>query len=284
MAEPSCSSGDCRWETFDSLALCYDMQNITDKLDVTSRDSATGVEQNATIYLPLQGNFSLTDAWSITSYIQDYNIFNFTSPRSSLNPSGGFIEPDYNSFPRFRESAAHANDSDVLRATASQWFAIYNNLNVDKDDDEHKYRAVELLWHFCVKSYNVSVEGGKPKTKVVATSTKVRNGQGYDFDLPLNEDDEKRNFTLLSESGKSKFKVFNTEEYNRLDDSFRHALSGGYNTMWTDEAMFNEFSRGISQKLFAGINENTTVEDTDKEVWNNLEVLAATVSDAVTNL
>jgi hypothetical protein len=54
--------------------------------------------------------------------------------------------------------------------------------------------------------------------------------------------------------------------------------------MWTDEAPFNEFSRGISQKMFDGINVNTTVEDADKQVWDNLENLAAAVSDATTDL
>lgn len=284
MTEPTCSSGDCRWKTFDSLALCYDMQNVTDKLTITTKDgAAVSVEQNATLTLPIQGDFYLADVWSITSGIQQYNILNLTSPWPNLGNSATFMETDLNSFPRFRESIAHANDSDVLRATTSQWFAIYNNANADKNDEDHKYRAVELLWHFCVKTYNVSVEGGTPKTNVVATSTKVREGQGYGFDRPLNEDTDLRNFTLVSENGQSKFSVFDTFDYRRLDIHLRSAFEGGYSTMWTDEAPFNEFSRGISQKMFDGINVNTTVADADKQVWDNLENLAAAVSDATTD-
>jgi hypothetical protein len=284
MAEPTCSSGDCRWKTFSSLALCYDMQNVTDSLNITFYDlMPADTEQNATLTLPVQGDFYLTDRWSIVSVYPSYHIFNMTSPWPNLGDSASFLDADLDSFPRFRESIAHANDSDILRATASQWFAIYTP-RADRDERNHHYRAVELLWHFCVKTYNVTVEGGKTKRDVVATSTKVRDGQGYGFDLPLNADELSQNFTLLSESDDSKFSVYNTYAYKRLDRLLRSAFEGGYSTWWSDGAPFSEFNRGIGKRLFAGVGANMTIEDSDERIWGNMEILAAAVSDAVTDL
>ena len=259
------------------------MQNVTARLKVSSKDSAeASVQHYATLRLPVQGDVYLLDTWSITSGIQDYNILNFTSPWPN-GESAVWLDGDRFSFPPLRESVAHGGESDALRATASQWIAIYNNAASDKMDKDHKYRAIELLWHFCVNTYKVTVEGGKPISKLVATSNKVSDGQGYGFDRALDRESANRNFTMLSASGDSKFSIIGSNDYRRLDVNLRNAFEGAYSSMWTDEANFNEFSRGISQRIFAGVEMSLTAEEIDKQTWSNLELLAAAVSDSLTD-
>lgn len=289
MTAPKCSSGDCHWRTFSSLALCYDIKNVTDKLKVTSRDGPDVMtEQNATLSLPVNGDIYLSDNWKVYWDLGPYNIVNWTSPRPgpwAFGDPGRFRDKDPRSFPPYRESVAYNNDSDVLRATVSQWLVIYNNGNANIDDDNHKYRAAELLWHFCVNTYNVSVQGGKPTTEIIASSTKIRNGQGDGFELPLNEDPKLQDFSIAAQDEKSEFKIHSSFDYERLDMITRFGLQGGFSSKWMPGGVsYNELSRGVAIRMFAGVTQNTTAEEGDGLVWRNLNSFAGTVADGITNL
>lgn len=264
--EPSCPTGDCNWPRFNSLAVCVDMSKITDSIDVAMADTSSRVDliYNATL---LNGEVFLTERGGSTA-------MNMTSLPPIESPLMDYF------FPPVRKSIAHDPDSDVLGATFSQFYVIWNNINTDPEDMEHRFRAAELLWNFCVKTYEIRVTQGVSKTESVESHTKIIDSS--------NTSQSKAPYapylTLESPTDDQTFTVADLWEYTRLDLDLRRAFSWPFASSDSTEASYTEMSRSIGLNMFNGLSSNLTAEEVDTKEWSNLEQVAQVIASSMTNL
>lgn len=252
------------------------MSNVTDSLKVKELEKENGrnLRYNATL---LDGEVFLYENLEMNAKTLNMTSLEPTTtpdpdPESDMDPSD-FVYY----FPPVYKSIAHASDSDVLGATFSQFYLIWNNINTDPEDKDHRYRAVELLWHFCVKKYEVIVTGGVATTNATETTTRiVDSSNGTATGLPF--------FALASAEGDQTFKVADEWEYIRLDLDFRRAFAGDFSTSDGIDASYTEMLGTIGQNVFEGLDSNMTVEAYDDKEWNNLGQAAQTIANSMTNL
>ncbi len=65
-------------------------------------------------------------------------------------------------------------DNDDRLATAfANTFVLYTNQTIELSQEDAGFRAVEVLWHFCLNTYSVSVFQGIPQTTLLSSSSDV---------------------------------------------------------------------------------------------------------------
>ncbi|KAH6666507.1 hypothetical protein F5X68DRAFT_217206 [Plectosphaerella plurivora] len=256
LLEPVCPSGECTWPLFSSLAVCVSMENVTDQLVFSSGRNQQG-DTNYTASL-LNGTASLSAPESMP-------LMQMVSPEPPTE--------EY-SFPLYRESVAFNNRPDLLNTTFSQFFFIYNNNKVESR--RQSFRAVELLWHFCVNTYNVTVSGGQARTNIVETRTQVDEV----FDAP---DPIMRLKAPEGYEGDEEFIIDSWWEYTRLDLDMRRAFSGNWGPNVGTDWPYSEASRQFGLKIYPQ-GPNITVEDADRRMWNGIGDIAQAMGDSMTNL
>ncbi|CAI6099212.1 unnamed protein product [Clonostachys chloroleuca] len=277
---PVCSSSGCSWEPFSSLAVCVSMANVTSRLSVKKVNSSN----SETIF-----NVSLPNSIAYVKHSTDDNeaireIVNMTSPGTNLeynaqlaNMSKSQLSLEdfpYAPFPDERISFANASNPDLLRATFSQFFFIYSNYD---PDEKYRYRAVELLYHFCVNEYSVSVVDGTARTTVTNTTTRIRDIERFS---PTGSNGN--SFTLENKYSSQTFNITAVWSYDRLPDYFRQAFSGGWSSSW-QSGRASIFNRRFGMALYNEINTNTSSAEFDRKTWDNLEHFSTRIADAMTS-
>lgn len=185
-------------------------------------------------------------------------------------------------FPDERDTLFDWGNPDIVLSTFSQFTFIYNVENTDPDDKDHRFRAVEVLWHFCVNEYNTSVSEGVTTTETVQTTVQIDTIHTIP-QAPINS------FTLSSAAGgegekgagETTFNVSSAWAYDRLDWDFREVLSGAWSDMYA-VGRYTEFNYQWGTNLFRGVDRNMTVGETDERMWKNLEALTGTIADGMT--
>ena len=87
-------------------------------------------------------------------------------------------------------------DTDILNTTISKIIFLYNNR--EHANYTASVRAVEMMVHFCVQTYIVSVVSGVSKTELLSNHTKISDVK-YAF--------EDNGFIFLKEENGSKTQV-----------------------------------------------------------------------------
>lgn len=286
-AEPRCSGANCTWPVFSSLGICATLSNITDQLRIEeTTDEFRKDALNAS--LPLHnGTAYLLESFD-KSDDNTQPIMNMTSPEpldytAQLNVSTMTQEEVQSAFeeaykwPPERESLAEWGNSDLLRAAFSQFYFIFANDNVAPDSGD-RYRAVELLWHFCVHDYEVTVQDGESRTETVNAETKITKVERSSADGGPNT------FWMANAHGNETFPVMERWEYTRLDPDFRRAFSGAHSTRWGTDADYTEFNRQFGLSLYQGTSNNMSVQDVDDKMWDNLGRLSWNIARSMTTL
>ncbi|KAM7202375.1 Protein of unknown function (DUF3176) domain containing protein, partial [Rhypophila sp. PSN 637] len=165
---PQCSTPSCQFPLFSSLAVCVDKADISHRLSIikpstTSSNSKTSLR-----------NASLPNGAYLLGSTGTCNL-NISSPSSAVpgTSSHGRRQADI-----LTENAtiAFIDQPDKLSAAIANFFFIYTNQSSrgsSAQDEEAAFSAVEVLVHFCVDTYNISVTQGVPKTELVNSSTSV---------------------------------------------------------------------------------------------------------------
>lgn len=156
-ADPICTSSKCQWPRFSTLAICASVGNITEHL--TEKDDTDTMSTVAS--LPHGYGF----------YNQDFNghiLMNITS-NSDRDPKNSLFKWE---------------NPDLVRVGILNHFVVYALPNgVDNDNGESVFQAAEVLWHFCVKTYETSFSDGVPQYSVTSPPVKVTKQEDRDFTL-----------------------------------------------------------------------------------------------------
>jgi len=152
----ACPTGTCTFPRFDSLGVCVKMANITHRLRVEE------AEPNV-------------DSWVIpmlmVNVTREYRVgleepCNMTSP-STMAFRTCTLAPNV--------SYAFADDPDLMSTKIYSFPIIYSMFRPDtfaniSDPGPVSWGAFEAFFHLCVQSFDVSVEDGKPTTRVAMES------------------------------------------------------------------------------------------------------------------
>lgn len=301
-AQPHCSGANCTWPVFSSLGVCATLSNITEHLRVEdTRDEFRNDAMNVSLPLKNGTAYLIENVDESSTSLQP--IVNMTSPETldfmaqidvtemtTEELEDGSIIADAYKWPPERESLGDWGNSDLLKATFSQFFFIYANNNASPDSGE-RYRAAELLWHFCVYDYEVSVESGKHNTKTINVETRVTDiKKATDVSTRVtdtkraDEDVDTNTFWLANKDGNETFPVREKWGYTRLDPDFRRAFTGAHSTRWGTDAEYSEFNRQFGLNLYQGINSNMSVQSVDEKMWDNLGRLSWNIAQSATTL
>ncbi|KAK3383702.1 hypothetical protein B0T24DRAFT_59685 [Lasiosphaeria ovina] len=163
---PSCSSGECHWRNFNSLAVCAAVADVSDKLAVSSETepSALGVNLGSGIDGPVC-NASLPNG-----------VFLIGSPGTcNLNMSAPSpVETGQDSFllPAAAASLAFSNLDARVSSAVANFFVVYTGQTANSGQQQAgSFHAAEVLLHFCVNTYQVSTSRGVSVSVKVNSST-----------------------------------------------------------------------------------------------------------------
>lgn len=285
-SEPRCSGANCTWPIFSSLGACATLSNVTEFLSVDDdRDEFGDAALRASLQLQNGTAYMLEDVGKNMDNTQP--IVNITSiePLDStreLNVSGltpeefsEIFQEAYN-WPPARESLGDWGNPDLVPSTFSQFYFIYANDNVEPSTGA-RYRAAELLWHFCVHDYEVEVIDGEPRTRIVDSMTRIER-----VDKPSASEQGTNTFWLSNAAGNETFPIAEKWEYTRLDLDFRRAFMGAHSTRWGTGADYSEFNRQFGLNLYDSVDRNMSIADTDAKMFDNLGRLTSNIARSLT--
>ncbi|KID98769.1 hypothetical protein MAJ_05150, partial [Metarhizium majus ARSEF 297] len=246
--EPHCPTANCRWPIFSSLAVCVSMGNVTEYL--TEVDSEITLPRG---FGQLRGGFSI----------------------SSPAYFAGQEEPDNSNA---TEPLYKWNNSDTMTLSLARAFFLYAipYYEDDKDADAWHAEAVEVVWHYCVHTYNVSVTDNVANTELLAS------------ELTVSQRDERNgSFTLLAKNGHREFNI----SLSSMLHAFRRRLPTTIIGVWLpfatpEDQNYNEFTYQIGQNVFSGClwsNPNRSAELCRRLMWNDARNVTETMALAMTN-
>lgn len=257
----SCPFTYCTWEQYSSLGLCASQGNVTEHLIISEID-----DPNRDIQII---NASLPNGLAYLEFPDEFRVMVNISAPNTFNSSAsdsGFISSGLTTLTNW-------TDPDVPAAAVSQLFLIYSNAN---PDPQFRFRAIELLWHFCVNTYDIEVKDGRTETNVRSSATKmamVNNGS--------NEESEQSYYTLESKEGHGSFKVTNSNVLPMLQNDFGAGFSGDWSSDSGGEKPFT-FAYQFGYNLYSGIGPATSDDELDKRTWSNLKTYTGIIADSVT--
>ncbi|KAH8173784.1 hypothetical protein LIA77_05203 [Sarocladium implicatum] len=277
LLDPVCQSADCEWPRFDTLGVCLEMRNITDKLNVTVTLGSGGIEsrQLNTVSL-VNGSAVLVEQETYGGSLeQAVNI-------TALKPETSLVAGDdaNTTYPFPRTSYSFQDDPELLGTTFSQLIMIYNNPLVKFRESDSRYRAVEILLHFCVHTLDVKVKQGESKTESVQAHTQVTATQRST--VSIDGAGKAGYFEMASADGKEKFRVIDYVDFGQLDDDFGRAFSGYFTNLIGSDRQ-GEMTRQLGLNMYQGVVDGASTQETDTMIWNNLEKALDTTGTSMTN-
>ena len=150
--QPTCSSGNCTWPSYRSLAICARFADVTSHLKskkISIQDSLTGDRQTETQWYLSKLNYIIDDGVSLLNL----------SSAAGLQP----IFDEYQSpiLLNFSNSIAFQNSSSPV----ADIFAIYSNSTKSTSDHTATFLAIEFVLEWCVQNFTTSVSNGQSSTE-----------------------------------------------------------------------------------------------------------------------
>ncbi|CAG9983269.1 unnamed protein product [Clonostachys byssicola] len=278
LPQPTCSEIRCEWPQYNSLGMCASISNVTDRLNVTEIPNE-GDKPDYNASLPGDLGYLYWKALpGVTSNLQaEFPIqLNITSPLSArvrLPIAEEIKRPLKDRW----NSLGQWNIDDLLPATISQAFFIFSNGN---PDPSKKFRAVELLWHVCVHTYESSFANGTASTNTTAHTVKInemRPSQGSQY----------ASFLMANEHGNSTFNVtanyfvFHTLQANLIfQPSYStYIMTGGSSSGGGVAGMYGH---NLGLNVFSSLQSGSPDEEIDEKSWKNINKMTNTVADGMT--
>lgn len=288
--EPVCPSGNCDYPVYRSLGLCVSMQNVTSALTYDEFEGRFGVTMVRASLLKntvlmedeLDSNTMAFNATSLEPRIRmagdagpDTSQMTFEEADEAMDKAmQKYVWP-----PEWTSVADWDKTPDVLSATIAQFFFIWSTGKGLDEDMHNRYRAAEVLWHFCVHEYNTTARDGVAATERLGSVTKV------------DEVIKQRgpcSFVLADAGGQDKFRITDSYTYSELDRMFRRAFSGAWSRLDFDMD-YSEITAQMANNLFFNEYEyasdgwfRQTVEEWDVIMWDNLGKMTATIAQSFT--
>lgn len=158
--QPTCSTPDCQWPTFDTLAICAATADVSRKLVtssqteifVTGTGSSSSAHEEILVY-----KASLPNGVSLTGSPGTYN----------LNTSSSLRHGDY--LP-ITSSVGFSGVDDRVSSAIANLFVIYTNQTTESPQSDRCFRAVEAILYFCVNRYSAAANRGIVTTTLLRSS------------------------------------------------------------------------------------------------------------------
>ncbi|KAK4043715.1 hypothetical protein C8A01DRAFT_32244 [Parachaetomium inaequale] len=172
--QPLCSSGDCQWRNFSSLAVCGAVADVSDRLTVSNeaKPKNLGVSLgDAAANNELVRAARLPNGLFLAGGTTSCNL-NVSWPASSVNAADGGGEEE--SFLPARTSLAFSDQDGRVTSAIANFFLVYTNQTAELPSGSQQqavFRAAEVLLHFCVNTYEASTSRGVSTSRVVHSST-----------------------------------------------------------------------------------------------------------------
>lgn len=240
--QPYCPTANCRWPVFSSLAVCVSMGNVTEHL----------TKNDYFMTLP-RGLGRLSSSLNISSPA-------YSAKKSlAINPLPS--EPLYK-----------WENPDVVTASVAQMFFLYE---VPKVGSKPTFEAVELIWHYCVNTYNVSTTDNVAKTELLRSEVKIDK-----------KTESRSSFTLLDSAAQKSFNVSVGYNANAVRWRLPNAIVGSWSRVESPQLnKVNDFTYQIGTNLFRGfIGPKPPKEHAEQVLWSNLKILTETMAQAMTEL
>jgi len=154
--EPTCSTGDCIWPHFSSLAVCAQVANISNRL--------SSFHVSAAVRAPIGYKVTLPNG----AYLEaGQHVMNITTLPSIV---GGWQRSQSNA------TLAFFNESSISDTAISNFFVIYRKTTNSTTVDD--FGAMEVLLHWCVNTYDTKVVAGDAVTSITSNVTRVVTNDG----------------------------------------------------------------------------------------------------------
>ncbi|EPE26743.1 hypothetical protein GLAREA_02657 [Glarea lozoyensis ATCC 20868] len=197
---PECSTGNCEFPAYSSLAVCAQVANITDKLTVTPVPMNVGGD------------------------VVVVNNYNVTLPNGAALEAGQSVVNITTAVAT--GSLAFSSMPNILETTIANSFIIYQK---DVNAETRSFGAVEILLNWCVSTFNTTVDAAKSETHAVTNSTNVVTANGPNGALILRATEGTIDYTVDSQA--------NLAMQSYLASTLSGSYSAGFGYFSTDAAM-----------------------------------------------
>jgi hypothetical protein len=252
---PTCSTGNCRWSPFNSLAVCVTMNDVTDKLNMT------GVQYpNATLPNGLALGSSLHErGWLI-------------------NITADTIYPDH-IVPFAKQTLSFANQTDLLLTGLIDTSIIYANYS----SNATTFGAVEILFHFCIESYDIETVNGSTTTNRTASYTDVAFSSYPHGTTPVkwSVDDTT---TILTSPGDHQNYTISSQSSDDITSTALNLFSGVYSdSQWSMDQGATPLSMALGLALYTPATQTLTIhhgeEQTRQAILNIMQNIAISLTN-----
>ncbi|KAH6845314.1 hypothetical protein B0I37DRAFT_312822 [Chaetomium sp. MPI-CAGE-AT-0009] len=172
--QPLCSSGNCQWRNFSSLAVCGAVADISDRLTISSQSEPRSLGVSlGDANDELVRSARLPNGLFLVGGTASCNL-NISWPHASVNTDSGTGEiTGQESFLPARTSLAFSDQDGRVSSAIANFFLVYTNQTSDPGSVSPRtvFRAAEVLLHFCVNTYEASTSRGVSMSRVVHSST-----------------------------------------------------------------------------------------------------------------
>jgi hypothetical protein len=197
---PACSTGNCKFPAYSSLAVCAQIANVTDKLTVTP--------------VPL----------SVGGDVIIINNFDVTLPNGAALEAGQYAVNITTA--SATGSLAFSSMPNVVDTAISNTFIIYQK---DVNSENATFGAVEILLNWCVSTFNTTVDATQPETQAFANSTNVVTNNGPNGALVMRAAEGTVDYIVDAQA--------NIAMQKYLASTFSGSYSLGFGYFSTDAAM-----------------------------------------------
>lgn len=162
----ACSSGNCQWTPFSSLALCVAMNDVTSLLNISENSDGSGLKASLPngVLLNTNTNLALVPAEDAFQQV-------IITPRmvAALPFMAAAPDPGPSALWNANQTLSFGNQTDLFTTglfDLSLIFSPGNMANMTSGDET--FQAVEILFYFCVETYEVNTKNGTTLTNITA--------------------------------------------------------------------------------------------------------------------
>lgn len=240
--QPICSSGNCTWPSYRSLAICARSADVTSSLKiknvtVTSDVPGEGKYTEQKWYLSKQ-NYILSNGVTVCNLSSVARKDPITSTAGTVDPvlrgsqnAGDPISLDFTDSIAFKDSTRPVADV----------FMIYSNTSESSGDKPGTFSATEFVLEWCVQNFTTTVANGVSSTK--------RHDSSQDFSKP----DPKNAYAFITakpDDGDNREYTINHRTHYVLQNYFRGLFQGTVilaTSMYADKAATNDGTQVLFQ-------------------------------------
>jgi hypothetical protein len=225
---PTCSTSNCSFSLYNSLSACALIANVTDLLNVT----------------PITGNIHNGNGFNVWEYGQFQNV-NLSLPNGVSMPAGEVVlkiqtlttEVDGGTpWPVLvtNQSLAFSALPDIPASAILDFFILYQTnvapvpITGNETAVTFAYRAIEVLFHWCVNTDSTTVTAGKATTEIVRSSRNASIDEVY-FNTTVTTENDTTNYTVGNAAGNAVTQYLMTNFGNGSSTS-----NGGFSSQGAD--------------------------------------------------